>query len=274
MTFKEKYGPWALIIGGSEGIGLAFSKRLAARGLNVAITARKKAALEAAAAEIKAAGKIDVRILSQDITAPGMMDHIKAFTKDIEVGLVIYNAGALDRITTFLGDNIEGHLHTIRLNCEGPTRITHHFAGPMKERGRGGIILMSSAASQGGTYGVPVYAASKAFDTILAEGLWAELRDLGISVLSSVIGITRTPSQNRLLGCDQPNADDPDDIARDTLDNLENGPTYYAKQIRPMLQSVRDIDRRKAVGTMADAAKAFNIPGMNTKPFDPKAVVQ
>jgi short-subunit dehydrogenase len=270
----KKYGPWALIIGGSEGIGLAFAKRLAAQGLNIAITARKKAALEAAAAEIRTAGNVDVRYLSQDMTAPDMMDRIEAFTRNMDVGLVIYNAGAMDRITTFLGDTIEGHLHTIRLNCEGPTRIAHHFASMMKTKGRGGIILMSSAACLAGMYGVPIYAATKAFETILAEGLWCEMRDYGVSVMSSVIGAVRTPAHHRLLGVNQPGAADPDDIARDTLDNLENGPTYYSKEMQGALSTMGGFDRRRIVMTMAENSKAFGVVGMNTKPFDPNLSVQ
>jgi short-subunit dehydrogenase len=198
--FKDKFGPWGLIIGGSEGIGRSLAVRLAAQGLNIVMVARKRPALEEAAAVIRGASKVEVRTLSQDVTAPDAMDAIRAFTSDIDVGLMIYNAGAMDRITTFLGDRIEGHLHTLRLNCEGPTRMCHHFGGRMRDRQRGGIVLMSSVSGLAGSYGVPIYGATKAFDMILGEGLWYEFKDFGVSVLTAVLGSVSTPSHERLFG--------------------------------------------------------------------------
>lgn len=272
--FKSRYGPWALIIGGSEGIGRALGEKLAQRGINVAITARKRSALDKATRLIRAAGNVEVRSLSQDMTAPEMMERVMAFTKDIEVGLLIYNAGAMDRITTFLGDNIEGHLHTIRLNCESPTRIAYHFASLMRERRRGGIVLMSSGAALAGAYGIPVYAATKAFDMILAEGLWYELKDYGINVLTPVIGQVRTEATERLFG-PTPDAEKPEDTAQEILDNLENGPTLFAKSIEMIVPIARDKDRRKAVTEFCDVSKAvYGDMGSKATPFDPTAVVR
>jgi len=140
-----KYGPWALVIGGSEGIGRALVEKLAAQGINVAFTARKVAPLEETAVAVRTAYPgIRVRTLSQDITAPDMMAKVEAFTRDLDVGLLIFNAGAMNRVPEFLDDTVEGHLHTIRLNCEGPTRLCHHFGRKMRQRGGGGIMLMSS----------------------------------------------------------------------------------------------------------------------------------
>src|SRR5262249_9627817 len=136
-----KYGPWALVVGGSEGIGRALVEKIAAQGINVAFTARKNAPLEETASAVrKRSPGVHVRTLSQDITAHDMMAKIEAFTADIDVGLLIYNAGAMNRVPEFLDDTIEGHLHTLRLNCEGPTRLCHHFGRKMRARGGGGIM--------------------------------------------------------------------------------------------------------------------------------------
>jgi short-subunit dehydrogenase len=177
---------------------------LAAQGLNIALVARKRPALEEAAAALRGASKVEVRTLSQDMTAPDATDAIREFTSDIDVGLMVYNAGAMDRITTFLGDSIEGHLHTLRLNCEGPTRMCHHFGGRMRDRQRGGIVLMSSVSGLAGSYGVPIYGATKAFDMILGEGLWYEFKDFGVSVLTAVLGSVSTPSHERLFRWSSP----------------------------------------------------------------------
>ena len=188
---NSKYGPWALVIGGSEGIGRALVEKLAAQGINVAFTARKAAPLEETAVAVRRAFPgIQVRTLSQDITAPDMMAKIGAFTQDLDVGLLIYNAGAMNRVPEFLDDTIEGHLHTIRLNCEGPTRLCHHFGRKMRERGQGGIMLMSSVSALIGSWGTAVYGGTKAFDLILCESLWYELKSHNIDVLCLVVGGT------------------------------------------------------------------------------------
>jgi short-subunit dehydrogenase len=272
---KDKFGPWVLIIGGSEGIGRSMAVRLAKEGLNIALVARKRKVLDEAAATVRAAAKVDVRTLSQDMTAPDMMEHIKAFTRDVTIGLLIYNAGAMDRFTTFLGDNIEGHLHTIRRNCEGPTRLCHHFGGLMREHRRGGIVLMSSVSGLAGSYGVPVYGGSKAFDMIFGEGLWSEFRDFGVSVLSAVVGSVATPANERMfLGKMPEGAANADDIAKEVLDNIENGPTLFLSNAKPMLSFLRNEDRRAAVSQLAEATKAFFARDVNRKPYDPKAVVK
>ena len=273
--FKDKYGPWALIIGGSEGMGRCMAIRLAKEGLNLALVARKRGPLEEAVTELKALNKGDVRGLSQDMTAPDMMDHIKDFTKDIDVGLLVYNAGAMDRFTTFLGDNIEGHLHTIRRNCDGPTRLSHHFGRLMRDRRRGGLILMSSVSGLAGSYGVPVYGASKAFDMILAEGLWAEFREFGVSVLSAVVGSVATPANARMFLGNQPEGlIDADTAAQEVLANLENGPTLFMSNVKKMVEFLRNGDRQQAVGQLADLTKTYFARGANNAPFDPTAIVK
>ena len=268
--FKDKLGPWALIVGGSEGVGRSLAIKLAGQGLNIALVARKRQALEEAAAAIRSASQVEVRTLSQDMTAPNVMEAVRTFTNDIDVGLLIYNAGAMDRITTFLGDSIEGHMHTLRLNCEGPTRLCHHFGGLMRERRRGGIVLMSSASGLAGSYGVPIYGATKAFDMILGEGLWYEFKDFGVAVLTAVLGAVNTPSHERLFGGHLPEGGaNPDSIAQEVLDNLENGPTLFVSTIKPMLPMLRSDDRRTAVSQLGEASKSFFAGGVNRAPYDP-----
>jgi short-subunit dehydrogenase len=273
-VFKDKYGPWALIIGGSEGIGVCLGEKLAAKGLNVALTARKQATLDEAAAAVRKAGKVEVRTLSLDMTAPDMMARMSAFTKDMDIGLVIYNAGAMDRVTTFLGDTIDGHLHTIRLNCEGPARIAHHFGEKLKARGRGGFVLESSLSALAGSWGVPIYGATKAFDLMLAEGLWYEWKDFGIDVVCVVIGGTRTPSSDRLMGDRIANPMESEQVAQEILDNVANGPVYYVSGIQQIVPHLTAPDRRAAVVAFGDNAKDFFKTDVNRKPYDPNAVVR
>ena len=67
---RERYGPWALVAGASDGIGASFASALAARGLDVVLVARRQAALEQLAAEIRAAHRVVVRTIVADLGAP------------------------------------------------------------------------------------------------------------------------------------------------------------------------------------------------------------
>jgi short-subunit dehydrogenase len=277
---NTKYGPWALVIGGSEGIGRSLVEKLAAQGLNIAFTARKVAPLmETTAAVTAAHPNIQVRSLSQDITASNMMERIEDFTKDLDIGLLIYNAGAMNRVPEFLDDTIDGHLHTLRLNCEGPTRLCHHFGRKMRDRGGGGIMLMSSVSALIGSWGTAVYGGTKAFDLMLCESLWYELKPHNIDVLCLVIGGTRTPSHERLMPGRNKVADDPADVAQQGLENIDKGPVVYVRSIQPQLDMFFNRDRTSAVQAFGDYARGFFLPqpdlqDANVRPFDPLEVVR
>jgi short-subunit dehydrogenase len=85
-------------------------------------------------------------------------------------------------------------MKVIDVNCRAPLAMAHHFARKMVPRGRGGILLMSSLAGGQGTPIVAAYAASKAFEIVLAEGLWDELGPSGVDVVACRAGPTRTPA--------------------------------------------------------------------------------
>jgi short-subunit dehydrogenase len=192
-AFVERYGPWALVAGASEGIGASFSKKLAARGMNLVLVARRAAPLEELAAELRQSHRVEVKVQPLDLGSPDAVAGIGAVTEGLDVGLLIYNA-AYSPIGTFLDCSVEEHLKAVDVNVCGPLRLSHYFGHRLVERGKGGIILMSSMSGFQGTAMVANYAATKAYDTILAEGLWYELREHGVDVLACVAGATLTPS--------------------------------------------------------------------------------
>ena len=105
--FRSRYGPWAVVTGGSEGVGLSWSQALARRGINVALVPRREAVLERATARLRDRG-VEVRTLSADITTPGFIERLVSTTTDIDVGLVIHNVGSWERDHGwFLDDPIE-----------------------------------------------------------------------------------------------------------------------------------------------------------------------
>jgi uncharacterized protein len=191
--FRARYGPWALITGASEGIGESFARALASRGLHLLLVARREGPLESLAAELRSAHAIQVRIASADVARPDLLAVLDALAGDAEVGLLVHNA-AFSALGPFLDRPLDDLMKVIDVNCRAPLAMAHHFARKMVPRGRGGILLMSSLAGGQGTPIVAAYAASKAFEIVLAEGLWDELRPAGVDVLACRAGPTRTPS--------------------------------------------------------------------------------
>lgn len=249
MTDLAKYGPWAVIAGGSEGVGAEFADQLAADGFNLLLVARKPGPLEETAAKVRAHG-VEVRTVAADLTKPESITAITEATADVEVGLLVYNAGANSYGGPFLEGELAGFQGVIDLNVTAMLALVRHYAPPMKERQRGGILLIGSLAGYVGASAESIYGGAKAFSKIFAEGLWVELREHNVDVCEFVLGLTRTPAMVRAgLNFDIPgvNVTEPVDAARAGLAALPNGPV----QIMPGNEKVVEIrsssDRAKLV---------------------------
>jgi short-subunit dehydrogenase len=191
-AWAERYGPWAVVAGASEGIGAAFAHALAARGLNLVLVARRAAPLEALAADIVSQHGVGTRALALDLARPESVAALLSALRDLEVGLLVWNA-ASSMIGPFLEQPLDGHLRELEVNCRSPLTLVHGLGAAMVARRRGGIILMASLSGMQGTALVAHYAATKAWNRVLAEGLWWELGKHGVDVLASVAGATDTP---------------------------------------------------------------------------------
>ena len=219
-----KYGPWALIIGGSEGVGAAFARMLAGGGFKLVLVARKPGPLEELAAELRETGA-EVRVLSADLSEPDVLDQVRGATDDIDIGLLIYNAGANNTRGDFLELPREVPDSVIAINVLGQTDFARHYGAPMIARGRGGIILTGSLGGYLGSPTLAAYTASKAFSRIFTEALWAECQPHGVDVLHLNIGFTATPAMAR-LGMPIELAEPPETVAREGLENIANGPVW------------------------------------------------
>jgi uncharacterized protein len=241
--FSARYGPWAVVAGASDGIGASVARLLGDRGINVVLVARRRATLKEVAETIAS----DTRILVLDLSRSDAAAALAEATADIAVGLFVYNAGADPHASNFLDKGAEAWSELVVRNCLTVVTATHHFAGTMRQRGHGGIVLVTSGAAWAGGSHLAVYGASKAFDLLLAESLWAELSPSGVDVLSMVLGPTDTPAFRKVLGERQLDGiADPDDVARDMLDNLAHGPTFP-----PDPTPFSGVPRRQAVELMS-----------------------
>lgn len=249
MNFAERYGPWAVVAGASEGVGASLARLLGERDVNVVLVARNPVTLDAAATSVVTR----TRTLSLDLATPGAADALATATADLDVGLFVYNAGADTNLSPFLDRSVEAWQALLARNCTTVLATVHHFARRLVARGRGGISLVTSGAAWAGGSHLAVYSASKAFDLLLAESLWAELGPLGVDVLAIILGATDTPALRRFLGDRELGGlASADEVARDLLDNLANGPTFP-----PGPNPFGSMSRRDAVQLMSQGVAAL-----------------
>lgn len=253
--FAEKYGPWAVVLGASDGTGAAFAAEIAARGVGVVLVARRGPLLEEVAAELHAG----TRVVVLDLSAADAGAKLAAATADLDIGLVVYNAGADEYNTPFLEQPLDGLRTLVARNCLSVLDICHRLGHRLVDRGSGGLILVTSGAAWVGGANLAAYGASKAFDLVLAEALWAEWRTANVDVLALVLGATDTPSLRRLLarrGGALSDLASAADVAKEGLDHLADGPTWSIGMPEPGSSPFGAMPRRDAVELMTAAASA------------------
>lgn len=266
MTFAGKYGPWAVVAGASDGVGAAFAEGLAERGVNVVLLSRRQAVLDEVAAGIGTRTGVQTRTLAIDLAQRSATVTIADATKDLEVGCLVYCAGADDNFRPFLASPIETAEAMVVRNCVVPMQLCHHFAPAMVERGRGGIVIFGSGAGFAGGPNMVTYSATKAFDMVFAEALWTEPHDKGVDVLGLILSKTDTPALRRLehsrgqIGSvdePAPYAATVGEVIAEAFDNLANGPTWIVgENMRAAYQMIGSTTRNEAVQFMAQASAA------------------
>jgi uncharacterized protein len=260
--FAERYGRWAVVVGGSDGIGLAFAEELARRGLDLVLVARRRPVLDEAAARLRADHGVAVEVLVADAGRRGGLREIERRTAALEVGLLVVNA-ALSPVAPFLELSAAEVDAMVDLNCRAAARLAHAFGRRMRERRRGGIVLLSSMAGLQGTALVAHYAATKAYLRVLAEGLWDELRPEGVDVVGCVAGRVRTPtferSEPRAPTPLAPPVMDAAPVARATLAALGHQPLVVPGRLNRLtaLAIQRLLPRRTAVALVSAATRAM-----------------
>lgn len=188
------HGPWALVTGASSGIGHEYARRLAAAGLSVAMVARRREPMEALAAELASRHGVGTRVIGMDLAQPGAAAALADAVADLEVGLLVANAGT-GWIGRFDRQKPEDHSFLIRLHCEFHVELTARLLPAMKKRGRGGVIVVSS---MGGLVPLPyyaVYSGTKALLQNWGEALAVEMEGTGVDVQVLAPGDTKTGFQ-------------------------------------------------------------------------------
>jgi uncharacterized protein len=250
--FGERYGPWALVAGASEGLGAAFARALARRGMSLVLVARRKALLDGLAEELRSRFAVDVRCVAGDLADRSVLGSLSGSVSDLELGLVVYNA-AHAPVGDFVTADPSALERAVDVNVRGPVLVLRALLPAMAARGRGAVVLMSSLAGDQGSPRIAAYAATKAFTRVLAEGLWSGLRSRGIDVIACSAGAVRTPGYAETAARDAPGTLDPEEVAERTLRALGRGPVVIPGLVNRAASLImgRLLGRRAAIGVMA-----------------------
>jgi short-subunit dehydrogenase len=223
---RERYGDWALVTGASAGIGAAFARAFAAEGISCVLTARREDRLRELAAELESRHGVKTRCVAADLSAPDGPEQVLRAVDDLEVSILVNNAGFGGAGRFELGDPARLRA-MVELNCVAPVVLTRALLPAMRERGRGAVIFTGSVA---GSQPLPLhalYSATKCFDNLLGEALWAECRGTGVDCLSLLPGATETEFQT--VARELPHAGEPpEQVVATALDALGRQPSVIS----------------------------------------------
>ena len=224
----------ALVTGATAGIGHAFAVQLAGRGHDLVIVARDETRLEAVATELRTSYGVQVEVLSADLTDRDALAtvEVRLADRDRPVDLLVNNAG-FGMKGRFLTNPVDAETAMLDVLVTAVLRLSHAALGAMTERGRGGIINVSSVAAflpRGS------YSAAKAWVNSFSEWAAAEYRPQGVTVMSLCPGFTRTEFHARMdVGRDSAPAFlwlDVDELVATALDDFDKGRVYSVPSVR------------------------------------------
>ncbi len=273
--FLEKYGPWGLVLGASDGVGRAFAEAMTAKGLNVVLVARRQAQLDALASSLQSRFNVDALAIVLNLSEPDAMEKLLQYVEGLDVGFVVNCAGADTGAVHFLDRDQHNDEAMLFRNCTMLMRVCRYFGEKMVARGRGGIITMGSGAALAGTPGLATYAGTKAFDLLYSEALWGELKPKGVDVLCLMLPDTDTPALRRgmlrhgkISSLDEApkGATSPEQVAREGIAYIGKGPTrVISRRLRIANRIMGLLGRNAAVGVMTAVTRKMmgeaNSPG-------------
>lgn len=229
LGLGDRYRGYALVTGAARGIGQAFARHLAADGFDLLLVDREADETTALAKELRVQHGVDAQPLICDLSEPNLPARARDWVNAYEIGILVNSAG-ISVLDSFFTISLDAHLATLDLNCRATLVLTYIIGNAMASRGRGGIIIVSSASALSGSPYFCHYAATKGYGLNLASGLWAELRGTGVDVLAVCPGLTDTkPVQDQILTEDLPlyiPLTRPETVARRALRALGERPVF------------------------------------------------
>jgi len=262
MSIRKKYGRLALVAGASEGIGAAFAQYLATEGMDLVLVARRIEPLDKLAAFLMDTYSVNVQCISCDLSDPEAAIKLKESLQGKEINIVVYNA-ALSYIGPFEKNSISHHNHIAYTNMITPMNMLQVFGEPMLVNGTGAMILMASLAGFQGSGFLAAYAASKAFNRVLAESLWYEWKNRGVDVIACCAGATSTPNfiatQPEKSGFFAPRVLSPEEVVRECFEKLGKQPSAITGRGNRIASFIMQklMPRKMAINIMGDTTRTM-----------------
>jgi short-subunit dehydrogenase len=260
MSLKQKYGPLALVAGASEGIGAAYAEYLAEAGMELILIARRIQPLEQLADVLKSKYHAKVTCIACDLADPDAAIQLKEKFRGEDINLFVYNA-ALSYIGPFEKNTPEHNTQIAYANMVTPMNLVQIFGGAMLEKGKGAIILMASLAGFQGSGFLAAYAASKAFNRVLAESLWYEWKNRGVDVIACCAGATSSPgyilTNPEKSNAFAPRVLSPVEVAKECFDHLGKRPSFVTGRGNKVASFImqRLMPRKMAITIMGDTTR-------------------
>ncbi|MFN0081416.1 MAG: SDR family NAD(P)-dependent oxidoreductase [Ferruginibacter sp.] len=259
MTLKEKYGSLAMVAGASEGIGAAYATYLASSGINLILVARRKEPLELLGNELINRYKIIVSCICCDLANDDATQQLEQAVGGKQIDFLVYNA-ALSYIGPFEKNSLLHHNALAKANMVTPMNLVQVFGEQMLKRQKGAIIIMASLAGFQGSGFLAAYAASKAFNRVLAESLWYEWKNRGVDIIACCAGATSTPNfiKTKPEKADffAPRVQSPDEVVAECFKKLGKTPSFVTGKGNKIASLIMKLMPRKM---------AINIMGNTTR---------
>jgi len=260
MDLLLKYGKVALVAGASEGMGAAFASYLAAQRMDLVLIARRKEPLEKFADQLRNQFKVDVSCICCDLADAHATQYLQEQLQDKEINLLVYNA-ALSHIGAFEEISVEANTMIAQANMITPMNLVQKFGEAMIKKGKGALIMMASLAGFQGSGFLSVYAATKAFDRVLAESLWYEWKNKGVDVIACCAGATSTPNfiktKPEKKGFFAPKVQTPEAVVHECFQKLGKVPSFVSgtgnRFATFIMQKI--LPRKMAVKIMGDTTR-------------------
>jgi uncharacterized protein len=185
---------FALVTGASAGIGAVYADRLARRGYDLIMVARRADRLEAVAARIAAETGRKAETVIADLGNRADLKRVEDILRnDARISLLVNNAG-LGPVAPLLNSDVEAMSDVVAVNIDALMRLTYAVAPKFVERGAGAIINLSSGVAIGPEFLNGVYSASKAFVLAFSRSLKNELTEKGVRIQVVLPGVVATDS--------------------------------------------------------------------------------
>lgn len=247
-------GQWALVTGGSSGIGQAFAYQLAQKGFDIVIVGRSSTRLELTKRAIEAAAGVTVDTVQLDLSHDDSGDSLLEAVAGRNIGVYVAVAGE-GTPGLFWRSEVDEYLDCVNLKVRTNLVVTHALARDMRARGRGHILLVTSTGALQGVPKLASNAAAEAYLLALGEALHHELKPYGVNASVLLPGPTRTPGLSAMVPDPKdypPGTSSPESTAAQGIRLLERGKVFHIAGAlnRTMLSTLSRRARTRVMGKM------------------------